>query len=187
MDEDSRSILSAAQSVCDHADRLRELAERLGPPDEEVEALTIAAPLHDHGKAAERWQDAMNAPRDDHPYTKTRGDGNWHLPEGYPHEFGSLLKAQCEDLPDGTRDPILHLIAAHHGYARPLISSARCQDAPPCLLDSKAGDAALRKTRIFCSVVDLFAFILWFLSSGPDYLSTYTGLGSPTSHVANLS
>ena len=70
--------------------------------------------------------------------------GNWRLLEGYRHEFGSLLKAELENLPDNTRDLILHLISAHHGNARPIISSAGCEDGPPSLLEPKAGEAALR-------------------------------------------
>ena len=147
-DEDSRSIVSAPQILSDHAEqvaaRARNLATWLGLPDEEVEAFSLAARLHDDGKAAARWQNAMNAPKDGRPYAKTCGGGNWRLLEGYRHEFGSLMKAEQEDLPDGTRDLILHLIAAHHGNARPLISSAGCEEGPPSLLESKAGEAALR-------------------------------------------
>ena len=151
-DEDSRSILSAPQALSDHTDhvaaRARDLATRLGLPDEEVEALSTAARLHDHGKAAMRWQNAMNAPKDGRPYAKTRGGGNWRLLEGYRHEFGSLLKAELENFPDNTRDLILHLIAAHHGNARPIISFEGCEDGPPSLLESKAGEAALRFVRL---------------------------------------
>ena len=151
-DEDSRSILSAPQILSDHAEqvaaRARELATWLRLPDEEVEALSIAARLHDNGKAAARWQNAMNAPKDGRLYAKTRGGGNLRLLEGYRHEFGSLLKAEREHLPDSTRDLILHLIAAHHGNARPFIRSAGCEDGPPSLLESNAGDAALRFARL---------------------------------------
>ena len=91
----------------------------------------------------------MNAPRDvGRPYAKTRGGGNPRLLEGYRHEFGSLLKAEVQNLPNNTRDLILHLIAAHHGYARPIISPAGCEDGPPSALESKAGDAALRFARL---------------------------------------
>ena len=151
-DEDSRSILSAPQALSDHAEqvaaRARDLAMRIGLPDEEVDALCLAARLHDNGKAAVRWQNAMKAPKDGRPYAKTNGGGNWRLLEGYRHEFGSLLEAERGDLPESTRDLILHLIAAHHGNARPLISSAGCDDGPPSLLESKAGDAALRFARL---------------------------------------
>ena len=151
-DEDSRSVLSAPQILTEHAEqvaaRARDMAGRLGLPDEEVEAFSSAARRHDDGKAAIRWQNAMNAPEDGRPYAKTCGGGNWRLLEGYRHEFGSLLKAEREGLPDSTRDLILHLIAAHHGNARPLISTAGCEDGPPSLLESRAGDAALRFARL---------------------------------------
>jgi len=147
-DEDSRSILSAPQTLRDHANeaavRVRQMAERLALPEDEIKALEIAARYHDDGKAAERWQNAMNAPRDERPYAKTEGGGNWRLLEGYRHEFGSLLRAEKENLPEATRDLILHLIAAHHGSARPLISYNGCEDGPPSLLEVKAGEAALR-------------------------------------------
>ncbi len=151
-DEDSRSILSAPQALIDHATeaaaRTRDLATRLGLSEEEIEALTLAARMHDDGKAATRWQNAMNAPKDGRPYAKTCGGGNWRHLEGYRHEFGSLLRAELEELPNQTRDLILHLIAAHHGNARPFISAAGCEDGPPSLLEAKAGDAALRFARL---------------------------------------
>ena len=131
------------------AARAWEMAVRLALPTEEIDAISIAAQLHDDGKAATRWQNAMNAPKDDGgPYAKTSGGGNLRLLEGYRHEFGSLLRAERTDLPDSTRDLILHLIAAHHGNARPLISSAGCEEGPPSLLESRAGDAALRFARL---------------------------------------
>jgi len=150
--ESSRSIVSAPQSLPGHVrqvvEQVSELTRRLGLPDDEAEAFTIAARLHDDGKAAERWQNAMNAPRDDRPYAKTRGGENWRLLEGYRHEFGSLLKAERANLPGGARDLILHLIATHHGNARPLVSSSGCDDGPPSLLESRAGNAALRFARL---------------------------------------
>ena len=151
-DEDSRSVLSVPQSLREHAEQVAEharaLAIRLELPEDEAEALVTAARLHDDGKEAERWQNAMNAPDDGRPYAKTRGGGNPRLLEGYRHEFGSLLKAEERDLPSDTRDLVLHLIAAHHGYARPTISPAGCEAGPPSALESKAGDAALRFARL---------------------------------------
>ena len=151
-DEDARSIVSVPQALRHHVDqvaaRTDELTAALDLPEEEKEALAVAARLHDDGKASDHWQNAMKAPEEGRPYAKTRGGGNWRLLEGYRHEFGSLLKAECRDLPDGTRDLILHLIAAHHGSARPVISSAGCESGPPSALESTAGDAALRFARL---------------------------------------
>lgn len=150
--EDSRSVQLRPQALREHAEqvaaRARQIAERLHLPAAEVDALERAARFHDDGKAALRWQEAMNAPRRGRPYAKTRGGGNWRRLEGYRHEFGSLLKAEKADLPPGTRDLILHLIAAHHGYARPVIATAGCDEAPPTLLAASARDAALRYARL---------------------------------------
>ena len=151
-DEDSRAIQTRPQALREHAEqvaaRARQIAERLHLPVVEVDALERAARFHDDGKAAPRWQEAMNAPRCGRPYAKTRGGGNWRRLEGYRHEFGSLLKAEKAALPPDTRDLILHLIAAHHGYARPVIATAGCDEAPPTLLAASARDAALRYARL---------------------------------------
>lgn len=150
--EDARSIVSAPQSLPEHSAHTaacaRKIAMRLDLPQKEIDALSLAAKLHDEGKAAPHWQNAMNAPTHGRPYAKTSGGGNWRLLEGYRHEFGSLLKAESENLPDDTRDLILHLIAAHHGHARPVISSAGCDAGPPSLLEFKAGETALRFIRL---------------------------------------
>ena len=146
------SVLSVHQPLRSHADqvaaRVHAIAERLRLPVDEIDALVIAARLHDDGKAAERWQQAMNAPRDGRPYAKTRGGGDWRLLEGYSHEFGSLVAAERADLPEATRDLILHLIAAHHGYGRPRIPFVGCEDEPPSKLEATAGAAALRFVRL---------------------------------------
>ncbi len=148
----ARSVLSVPQSLQSHAEqvatRVRGIAKRAGLPKHEIEALAIAARLHDDGKAAERWQRAMNAPAEGRPYAKTRGGGNPRLLEGYAHEFGSLVAAERTDLPEATSDLILHLIAAHHGHGRPLIRSDGCEDAPRSALKATAGAAALRFARL---------------------------------------
>lgn len=148
----ARSVLSEPQPLRSHAEqvkaRVRAIAKRLCLSEPEIEALEIAARHHDDGKAAERWQRAMNAPADGRPYAKTRGGGNPRLLEGYAHEFGSLVAAERADLPEVTRDLILHLIAAHHGHGRPLIRSDGCEDAPPSALEATAREAALRFARL---------------------------------------
>ena len=150
--DDNKSILSRPQALRDHAEQVAEaaceMAERLGLPNVEASALERAARLHDDGKAARRWQDAMNAPEADRPYAKTRGGGDLRRLGGYRHEFGSLLMAQQQALPDESRDLILHLISAHHGHSRPLISTEGCEDAPPSVLEAAAGEAALRFARL---------------------------------------
>ena len=150
--DDAKSVLSRPQALREHAEQVaetvRRMAERLELPTVELDALERAARLHDDGKAARCWQDAMNAPEENRPYAKTRGGGDWRRLDGYRHEFGSLLKAEQQALPDGSRDLILHLISAHHGYSRPLIPTSGCEDAAPSVCEAKAGEAALRFARL---------------------------------------
>jgi len=120
--------------------------------------LTAAARLHDEGKRARNWQRAFRAERDakefkiDGPLAKTRGPINQAVLGGYRHEFGSLPYAKddagFEKLLPELQDLALHLIAAHHGYARPLIATAGCEDAPPSLLEERAREVALRYARL---------------------------------------
>ncbi len=152
LNEDVRSAGARVQVLAEHTEavvaRVRAIACRLDLPQSEREALAEAARLHDEGKAASRWQRAMNAPKDGRVYAKTGGGGNWWALEGYRHEFGSLLKAETRELPAETRELVLHLIASHHGHARPLIRPDGCETGPPSLLEIKAGDAALRFTKL---------------------------------------
>jgi CRISPR-associated endonuclease/helicase Cas3 len=132
-------------------DRARELARRLHLPDAYVDMLGIAASLHDEGKRSKRWQRAFNAKRDG-DYAKTLGPLNTALLDGYRHEFGSLPYAKNNErfcaIPDDLQDLALHLIAAHHGFARPIISTQSCEDAPPSVLEDRAQEIALRFARL---------------------------------------
>ena len=56
--------------------------------------------------------------------------------------------AEFKVLPDEWRDLVLHLVAAHHGRARPLIETTGCEDAPPSALGGRARDVALRFARL---------------------------------------
>jgi CRISPR-associated endonuclease/helicase Cas3 len=131
-------------------ERARGLAEALGL-GEYAEMLAVAARLHDEGKGAKRWQRAFNA-RGDGVYAKTPGPINYALLDGYRHELGSLLRAlehrRMKALPEEQRDLALHLIASHHGFARPAIATRGCEDAPPTALDGRAKEIALRFARL---------------------------------------
>ena len=131
--------------------RVRGLGQQLGLPQPHARMLEIVARLHDEGKRAENWQKAFNSPASGGPFAKTPGPINQSLLDGYRHEFGSLpvLAADAEFLAlpdDELRDLALHLVAAHHGFARPLIGIQGCADAPPSLLEerSREGGAPLR-------------------------------------------
>ncbi|HLH07480.1 MAG TPA: type I-U CRISPR-associated helicase/endonuclease Cas3, partial [Terriglobales bacterium] len=131
--------------------RARELAKALGLRPEYENILALAARLHDEGKKAPRWQRAFNAPKDG-IYAKTEGPINQGLLDGYRHELGSVRRVENErsvrNLREDQRDLVLHLIAAHHGFARPVIGTNACEDAPPSVLDEKATAIALRFARL---------------------------------------
>jgi CRISPR-associated endonuclease/helicase Cas3 len=131
--------------------RALELAKRLNLPDDYTEMLRIAARLHDEGKKAKRWQLAFNA-KSDGVYAKTRGPVNVALLDGYRHEFGSLpVVANDSDfikLHIDLQNLALHLIAAHHGFARPVTSASGCEDAPPSALEERTQEVALRYARL---------------------------------------
>jgi CRISPR-associated endonuclease/helicase Cas3 len=132
-------------------ERARRLAQALRLDDALVEVLALAARLHDEGKRSARWQRAFHAPKDG-VYAKTEGPIDYRLLDDYRHELGSLLRVEHDErvrkLSEEHRDLVLHLIAAHHGFARPVISTSGCEDAPPSALEEKAGEIALRFARL---------------------------------------
>ncbi|MGJ5180700.1 type I-G CRISPR-associated helicase/endonuclease Cas3g [Bradyrhizobium oligotrophicum] len=152
--EDSRAVSIRAQTLSDHQQAVRTIAhafaQKLGLPQAHAEMIALAAVLHDEGKDVWRWQRAFNAPRGV-AYAKTEGPVLLKLLDGYRHEVGSLIRIDSNDdvkrLPDGLRDLLLHLVAAHHGQARPLISTKNCEGAGPDL-DALALEAALRFERL---------------------------------------
>ncbi|MFN0024353.1 MAG: type I-U CRISPR-associated helicase/endonuclease Cas3 [Parvularculaceae bacterium] len=157
--EDARSI-SRPQSLAEHQswaeEKAKAIATGVGLEGEYALPLAIAARLHDEGKRAKRWQRAFNANKSDkaldRPLAKTKGPIDQAILDGYRHEFGSLpyaendagLKALSADL----QDLVLHLIASHHGGARPVIDTRGCEDAPPSALQQRACDVALRFARL---------------------------------------
>lgn len=152
--EEDRSA-GRPQGLAEHqawaAARARDLAARMKLPADEARVICIAARLHDEGKRAARWQTAFRAPKDA-VYAKTRGPINVQLLDGYRHEFGSLPHAESDAevaaLPEEQRDLVLHLIASHHGFARPVISTRGCEDEPPSALEGRAREVALRFLRL---------------------------------------
>jgi len=142
-------LLGEHQSCAER--RARSLVKALRLPDEYVEMLAAAARGHDEGKRARRWQRAFNAPDGD-VYAKTRGPINQTLLDGYRHELGSYLVARQDKalhaLASEHWDLALHLIAAHHGFARPVIGARACDDVPPSALQNHLQEIALRFARL---------------------------------------
>jgi CRISPR-associated endonuclease/helicase Cas3 len=131
--------------------RVGEIGKKLGLPTDALQMLRIAARFHDEGKRAKRWQQAFNAPDPDTIYAKTRGPVSQRVLGGYRHEFTSLDvmagKPEFQALPPDWRELALHLVAAHHGSARPIIST-QGNDLPPTLLEDRARQVTLRFARL---------------------------------------
>lgn len=150
--EEGRSTAGRAQSLTEHEawteEEAANIAKRLELPDEYAELLTTAALLHDEGKKASRWQRAFRVPAEGGPYAKsaTSRPNITHL-EGYRHELGSLPYAEAHPrvkaMPEASRELCLHVIAAHHGSARPTIRTNGAEE-PPMLLAKRAKSIALR-------------------------------------------
>jgi CRISPR-associated endonuclease/helicase Cas3 len=135
------------------------IAESVGGlPEEAMRALALGALMHDEGKRAPHWQRAFKAARDaakfklTPPLAKTRGPIDQAILGGYRHEFGSLIaleqSADLMKLPEDWRDLALHLVAAHHGGARPVIETRGCEAGPPSQLEERARAVALRFARL---------------------------------------
>ncbi len=104
------------------AERACALGERLGLPEEIKRALMLAGQLHDLGKQARIWQRAASNPDDAPPVAKSATPMRPRMLAGFRHELASLRHAERhldEGVPAEVRDLALHLIAAHHGHARP--------------------------------------------------------------------
>lgn len=92
------------------------LAERLGLPEEQRNALARAGLAHDLGKRRQVWQRSIKRLKDP-PLAKgpMRPSELGH----YRHELGSLHDGDFSGLNEAEKDLALHIIAAHHGRARP--------------------------------------------------------------------
>ena len=99
--------------------------------------LVTAARHHDDGKAVRRWQRAYGVPSDwaANPYAKSAKRLKRSMLSRYRHEFVSTVLAARNGLDLARDDPrfelALHLIASHHGQARPVIGIKGADDLPP--------------------------------------------------------
>ncbi len=99
-------------------------------------AIIVAAMYHDYlGKARTTWQRSIGNFDAKVLYAKSGGRMRPRDLNGYRHEFGSLLDvADCQrfrDLSEETKELVLHLIAAHHGRARPHFPIEEAFDPEP--------------------------------------------------------
>jgi len=144
--------------------RAKQIVDALGLRDDLTQAIILAAEFHDLGKQRELWQRSIGNPTPADWYAKPGKPGKgphwrpWRITE-YRHEFGSLLdaldaeqphRARLDDLPQPMRDLVLHLVAAHHGYARPHFPPHRVIDPnrPQSEADAAAAEVMRRFARL---------------------------------------
>lgn len=142
--EDDRAVGRAQELDEHHAWTARQaegLAKRLGLPDHAKLILTTAARLHDEGKRAPHWQQAFSTPDASKVWAKTLGPVRPGLLQRYRHELGSLDYAeddqQLQSMPPNDRALVMHLIAAHHGFARPFLRTDGHAALPPSALEAR--------------------------------------------------
>jgi CRISPR-associated endonuclease/helicase Cas3 len=100
--------------------KAEELCHRLTLSDELRGTVIEAAGQHDLGKDRPWWQRAVG--RVDRPAVAKSGHSRFDhkINRGYRHELGSVADLDGASVPGSVdRDLCLHLVAAHHGHARP--------------------------------------------------------------------
>ncbi len=135
--------------VADVVRQAERMVTALAMERELAAAIVTAAQFHDHGKKRELFQQILGNNRYPQRWLAKSGQRSTTLPETYRHEFGSLLEAEKE-LTGEHRDLILHLIAAHHGRARPhfLPDEAFDPERPPTDAQRMATDVPQRFARL---------------------------------------
>ena len=138
-DDDGPTFRRRAVSLESHlngvATRTRAVAERLGLSPSMTADLELAARLHDLGKLDDRFQRLCGRTPDTAPLGKS--SQNWiarrrresisDYPRGERHEALSVELMIRYGLHQTANDAELveHLVASHHGWARPFIRSAQ--------------------------------------------------------------
>lgn len=121
--------------VGDVVKHAKPIVEALSLPQEIADAVILAAELHDHGKTRECFQITLGNRRYPDVLLAKAGKRGARLPEPFRHEFASMLDAKADGrldaLGDEMKDLVLHLIAAHHGRARPHFTAEEALDLDP--------------------------------------------------------
>ncbi|HAB14911.1 MAG TPA: type I-U CRISPR-associated helicase/endonuclease Cas3 [Verrucomicrobiota bacterium] len=144
----AESLRSADESIslCDHSRDVEghacAIVEKLTLAEPLARCVILAARFHDLGKRRLYWQRGIGNMDANRWLAKAGPELTPRLPtEPYRHEFGSLLDAEREaefsKLPPDEQDLVLHLIAAHHGRARPHFPTDESFDPDAALGDSQ--------------------------------------------------
>lgn len=133
--DEAQSCTGTGVTLREHMDGLgnlaAEFAKGLGLSEELQSDFRLAGRLHDLGKVDPRFQlqlvggDPVRRAGLDEPLAKSLPHAGrvWQYPKGMRHEMASvaLIESNPEVLEEA-HDPdlVLHLIATHHGWARPI-------------------------------------------------------------------
>lgn len=116
------SVSTTSQRLSDHHKMVKEAAativKEVGLDSYLADAVVKAAEHHDLGKAHQHWQECMHCDGS-YPLAKTTTHKRPLNLGGFRHEFESTRKIAPKLDRYKERDLVLHLIAAHHGWARP--------------------------------------------------------------------
>jgi len=116
------SVSTRSQLLSDHHMDVKKAAasivEELGLGAGLSDAVVKAAEHHDSGKSHQHWQECMHCDSQE-PLAKTASRKRPLNLGGFRHEFESVRRTAIELDGYKERDLVLHLIAAHHGWARP--------------------------------------------------------------------
>jgi CRISPR-associated endonuclease/helicase Cas3 len=111
------------------------MVESLALAENERKAVILAAKHHDQGKKRVIWQRSIGNPNPTSWLAKSGGRMKPIELTEYRHEFGSLLDVLDQrdflDLSAEQQELVLHLVAAHHGLARPHFPSSLAFDPEP--------------------------------------------------------
>lgn len=136
-DDDGSKIAKQQQyldSHCRSAENIAGLiAAKINLNDHEAMAIKLAARWHDLGKNRKVWQHCIgNSEYPQKVLAKSGGRMRTIDLGRFRHEFGSLLDvlvlSEFKELEPEIKDLMLHLIAAHHGRARPHFPSEEAFD-----------------------------------------------------------
>ena len=118
--------IQKSEKLHDHLKKTEKVAEQILknfsiPSNNIKDAIIVAARHHDAGKSSDHWQQCMWVEESDRPMAKTTNKKKPLDLGGFRHELLSTHMAikNSEIRNHVERDLILHLIASHHGWARP--------------------------------------------------------------------
>ncbi len=155
-DDDGSRTASRRQELAPHLESAesfaRALATKLELREPEASAVALAARWHDLGKHRPIWQRSIG--NRDYPLLVLAKSGGKMQPldlNAYRHEFGSLIDLSTDpvfsQLALEVQDLVLHLIAAHHGRARPHFPADEVFD--PAHVEEDAASIASEVPRRF--------------------------------------